>query len=124
MAGEIEQVINALSPRRLEPVLTRLAKHAELDPEQRRAFQAWTGAMIDRLTAPTSVGLAGLREGLESVRAEFRALHAGVAAGWLARGHIDLELVSRRAFLAHVIDVVEPLVGHEPNRARMVKAAA
>lgn len=124
MAGEIEHLTAALSPRRLEPVLTRLARHAELGPEQRRAFHEWVTAMLDRLLAPESIGLAGLREGLESIRQEFRAVHAGVAAGWLARGSIDLELVCRRSFLAHLIDVVEPLVGQEPSKARMVKAAA
>lgn len=124
MAGETEHLIAALSPRRLEPIITRLSRHAELTAEQRRAFHDWSTAMVDRLTAPDLIGLAGFREGLDSIRQEFRAVHSGVAAGWLARGVIDLELVCRRSFLAHLIDVVEPLVGHEPAKARIFKAAA
>ncbi|MDX2011087.1 MAG: hypothetical protein SFW67_12890 [Myxococcaceae bacterium] len=124
MAGETERITHALSMSRLEPELEALAHRAELDDEQRRAFFAWAGMVREQLLSPATSGLSGLRERLEAVRREFRAVHAGVAAGWLARGHIDETLVCRRAFLGALIDRIEPFVGAEPAPGRLVKAAA
>jgi len=124
MAGETERLTDALSLDRLSPLVARLAVHAELSDSQRRAFEAWSSAITARLISAASGGLAGFRSGLEGVRHEFRAVHAGVAAGWLAGGTIDEELVCRRSFLGHLIDQVAPLVGHAPSPGRVVKAAA
>jgi hypothetical protein len=124
MAGETERITQALSWSRVEPELEQLAHRAELDDEQRRAFVAWARMVHERLVSSPTSGLAGLRERLDAVRREFRAVHAGVAAGWLARGHIDETLVCRRAFLGSLIDRLEPLVGAEPAVGRLVKAAA
>jgi hypothetical protein len=124
MAGDIERLAEQLTAHRLEPLLDKLARHAELNEEQQRSFKVWAGAMLERLVHPSHAGLAGYREALESVRQEFRAVHSGVAAAWLTQGHIDEELVCRRALLGHLIDLVEPLVGAEPHRGRIVKAAA
>lgn len=124
MAGESERLVDALSLQRLEPFLQRLAFHAELSEPRRLAFIEWAHAIRERLLHPPSAGLAGFRESLESVKQEYRAVHAGVAAGWLASGHIDEELVCRRSFLGHVIDTVGPEVGAEPPPSRLVKAAA
>lgn len=125
MAGETERLSEQLNAARLEPVLERLSHHAELSDDQRRSFDVWAHSMIERIVHPAHAGLAGYREALESVRREFRAVHSGVAAGWLSLGHIDEELVCRRAFLGHLIDLVGPLVGHEPiPQQRIVKAAA
>lgn len=124
MAGETERLSDALSLAKLAPVLERLAANAELDANGRKALNAWAAAIIEQLLTPSVAGLAGLRESLEAVRREFRAVHAGVAAGWQTRGHIDEELVCRRSFLSHVIDLVGPTVGLEPAPSRFVKAAA
>ena len=124
MAGETERLTAALSTQAMAPVVLRMARGAELSPLQHRAFEAWAQSIVDRLVSPSASGLAGFRGGLDSVRREFRAVHAGVAAGWLAHGRIDEELVCRRSFLGHVIDVVAPMVGPEPAASRVVKAAA
>jgi hypothetical protein len=81
-------------------------------------------AKSELLLRSSAAGLAGLREHLETVRREFRAVHAGVAAGWLSTGAIDEELVCRRSFLAHLLDVLGPVVGAEAPPGRLVKAAA
>lgn len=124
MAGETQRLTEALSPRAVAPVVQRLSRSAQLSEPQHRAFEAWTESIVERLISPSMGGLAGFRGGLDSVRREFRAVHAGVAAGWLAHGRIDEELVCRRSFLGHVIDLVAPMVGPEPATARVVKAAA
>lgn len=124
MAGETERLSESLSKASLSPVIESLAVRAELGAAQQRAFREWAESIVERLSNPASAGLSGLREGLESLRQEFRAVHAGVAAGWLARGSIDEELVCRRSFLGHVIDVVGPQVGQAPSTQRYVKAAA
>jgi len=125
MAGETERLTEALSQQALAPVVLRMARSAELSPTQHHAFEAWSGAIVARLISPSGAGgLSGFRGGLDSVRREFRAVHAGVAAGWLAHGRIDEELVCRRSFLGHVIDLVAPMVGAEPSASRLVKAAA
>jgi hypothetical protein len=124
MAGETERIVEALSMDRLQVVLERLSHEAELDQDQRRAFVTWATMVSQQVLQPPTAGLSGLRERLEAVRREFRAVHAGVAAGWLARGHIDEILVCRRAFLGYLIDRLEPHVGAEPTVGRLIKAAA
>jgi hypothetical protein len=124
MAGETERLTEALTMLGASPVVHQLARSAELSDAQRRAFEAWAQSILAQLINPPLSGLAGFRDGLDSVRREFRAVHAGVAAGWVALGRIDEELVCRRSFLAHVIDLVTPLVGPEPAVGRVVKAAA
>jgi hypothetical protein len=124
MAGETERIVEALSMDRLQVVLERLSHEAELDQDQRRAFVTWATMVGQQVLHPSAAGLTGLRERLDAVRREFRAVHAGVAAGWLARGHIDEILVCRRAFLGYLIDRIEPHVGAEPAVGRLIKAAA
>lgn len=125
MAGETARLTEALSQQTLAPVLLRMSRSAELSPSQHHAFEAWTQSIVERLVSPSAAGgLSGFRGGLDSIRREFRAVHAGVAAGWLAHGRIDEELVCRRSFLGHVIDLVAPMVGPEPAANRVVKAAA
>ncbi|MCA2978509.1 MAG: hypothetical protein INH41_03415 [Myxococcaceae bacterium] len=124
MAGETERIIETLSRDHLDPLLAELAARAELDDGRRRAFLAWADMMRERFLSPPAPGLAGLREQLEVVRREFRAVNAGVAASWLARGTIDEELVCRRSLLGALIDRVAPHVGGEGSSGRVVKAAA
>ncbi len=45
-----------------------------------------------------------------TLKAEFRQLHEALAHTLVQHGHVDEALVSRRAFVAHLIDVVEPQV--------------
>lgn len=124
MAGETERLTDALSMQQLSVVVARLGRDAELSEMQQRSFERWTESVRQGLISHAPAGLAGFRVGLDEVKREFRAVHAGVAAGWLARGHIDEELVCRRAFLGHLLDVVAPLVGAEPPVGKLVKAAA
>jgi hypothetical protein len=124
MAGETERLTEALSTQALSPVVQRLSRSAQLSQQQHRAFEVWTESIVQGLISPSTGGLAGFRSGLDLVRLEFRAVHAGVAAGWLAHGSIDEELVCRRSFLGHLIDLVAPMVGPEPATSRLVKAAA
>ncbi len=124
MAGKTERITQALSAVELSATLERFANRAELSDEQHRSLASWAVAKSELLLRSSVAGLAGLRDQLETLRREFRAVHAGVAAGWLSTGVIDEELVCRRSFLAHLLDVLEPAVGAEAAPGRMVKAAA
>lgn len=124
MAGETERIIDTLLPSRILARLEHLATNAELDAATSGAFIAWGVALVESISASSQAGLSGYRDQLERLKNEFRSVHAGLAAGWMTTGAIDEGLVCRRTFLGQLIDTLEPLVGHAPSPARIVRTAA
>ena len=85
-------------------------------------FRAWACEVAHQLSPEA----ADFAERVSELRAEFRQVHQALAHTLVACGHVDEALVSRRSFVARLLDAVAPFasVSSSPSRVTFVRTAA
>jgi len=117
-ANSTQEIISASELQRsIEHILARW----DASTEAHAQFRQWAGKVGQQLS-PEATDFADRVSGL---RAEFRQVHQALAHTLVTCGHVDEALVSRRTFVARLLDAVEPYApfASSPSRPSFRTAA-
>ncbi len=104
----------AMSDGTLATAVDRIVSHWAASPEAHDAFRRWAHTLLSELSS-TATDAPPLPDRMERLRTDFRHVHAELAKTLVEAGQVDEHLVSRRSFLAHLLDLVEPPAPTKPS---------
>jgi hypothetical protein len=111
-----DAVQQVLSLAQVNTTIEVIIARWEAPPEAHERFRRWA-RQVSNLTC-------GLNEHVAQLKSEFRQLHEQLARTLVQFGHVDEGLVSRRTFIATLIDVIEPHSAVASTKRTFVRTAA
>ncbi len=116
-SNKLQEVITTAQ---VESAVEQIVARWDAPSEAHERFRRWAAQMTDALSPESS----DFTDRVAALRLEFRQLHEALARTLVQFGHVDEGLVSRRSFVARVIDVAEPHMPTGTVRHTFVRTAA
>jgi hypothetical protein len=115
-------IVDSLQPESFAGVLDQIASGWEVAREARSEFMTWARATRDDVLA---AGEGATAQTLQNLREQLRVLHKEIVFQYVANGWVGQAHVARRAWLGHLIDLLEPANdGSKKSRRVFVRRAA
>lgn len=116
-SNKLQEIISAAQ---VESAIEQIVARWEAPREAHERFRRWASQMTEALSPESS----DFTDRVAALRVEFRALHEALARTLVQFGHVDEGLVSRRSFVARILDIAEPHMPSVAVRHTFVRTAA
>ncbi len=122
MSGSWSDVCRVLADEPIDAALDGILARWSAAPSSHATFRSWARSMRDWLL---SQGEERLPTRMLFLKEQYRWLHSELARTLIDGGNVDEALVSRRAYVGMLIDVLEPYVEPAlPKKASYTRVAA